>query len=287
MHRAAFGIVLALTTVFGLAGSAGAQQAPGAGVAAPDSSTPGVPRFPAPPEGDPRANFSAPAHVSIHAGAKAGDWLERVKTRHRPEGVSKERTTIAGRIGDLWIIDRTNPIWVGRSLRLVCAADGRVLTAAAAKPGEEELVAVKVQAEPEKLESTPVELDTAIGKVKALRQRVKVGAHADDVATRFVGAEGAFEGVSLGREFDHDGRKSAERIVGLEAAKIPFAGADRECFKLTLESSVNGTPKGRVDVWLSKKAIFFGEHAIQRKDALSEERLEQGVGGEPVFPLPR
>jgi len=287
MPRTALAVALA-ATLLGLESSAQAQekQPPGSDVAATHSSTPGVPSFPDMPQGDPRSNVFAPARVPIHAGAKVGDWLEHVRTRKHPQGVIRDRTTIAGRVGDLWVVDRTGPMWIGRALRLICATDGRVVAAAAGKPGEEELAAVKIRPEPVQLESTPIDLDTPIGKIKARRERVQLGNDPDAVTTRIVGAEGAFEGVFLGRELDHDGRKSGEHIVGLEEAKLAFAGSERPCFKLTLENTVNGAPKGpRVEVWLSKTPLFFGEHALQQRDSNVEETIEQGAGGTPAFPL--
>src|SRR5581483_383079 len=218
MPRAALATVLGLAFVaFAFARESQAQDPapaprPGGDAAATGS---GVPTFPAALEGDARHDLAAPFRIRLHDGAKIGDWLERTKVR-KGQTPLKERTTIAGRRGELWIIDRNGPTWAGNAFRLFCAADGRVLAAAAAKPGEDDLTAVKIAAEPVEPKGNPVVLDTAIGKVKALEVQFKAGPHADDIATKTVGAEGPFEGLELGRVFDHDGKKLVTRLSKLE-----------------------------------------------------------------------
>jgi hypothetical protein len=281
MHRAALGIALVALFV-SLDGPARAQDAkPKADVAPTDS---GI-TFPEPAATDPRKNTYAPGHVTLHKDAKVGDWLEHVKTRQHPKSETKERITIVGRIGKLWVLDETGPRWLGRSLRLVCTEEGKVVSAGAAKSEGEELVAIKIKEDHNTvLETAEVELDTPMGKVKATRQKVQTGPDADDVVTRITGAKGTpFEGVSLGREQEHDGRKMDEHLVGLEETK----DGDRPCFKLTLETTVSGGKPNRVDYYVSKTPLFFGERIFKRVDAMLEETVAQGSDGKPVFPLPK
>ncbi len=281
MHRAALGVALA-ALLASLGGPAGAQDSkPGADVAPTSSGM----TFPEPAANDPRRNTFAPGHITLHKDAKVGDWLEHVKTRQHPKSVAKERTTIVGRIGKLWIVDETGPRWLGRSLRVVCTEEGRVVSAGAAKSEGEELVAIKIKEDHTTvLETAEIELDTPMGKVKATRQKVQTGPDADDVVTRISGAKGGpFEGVSLGRESEHDGRKMDEHLVGLEDTK----DGDRPCFKLTLETTVSGGKGSRVDYFVSKTPLFFGERIFKRADSILEETVEQGSGGSPAFPLPK
>jgi hypothetical protein len=161
-----------------------------------------------------------------------------------------------------------------------------VVAAAAAKPGEDDFCSIKLEDEPAKEESAPFELETPIGKVKAVHEKIRVGSHPDDVATRTVGAEGAFHGLELGREFDHDGRKILERLARLEETKLPSASGERPCYRVTLATTIDGKPRGTgIDVWVSKTSLFFGEHCLERKEGIVDETFEQGTNGEPLFPL--
>ncbi len=74
-----------------------------------------------------------------------------------------------------------------------------------------------------------------------------------------------------------------EHLVGLEDTK----DGDRPCFKLTLETTVSGGKGNRVDYFVSKTPLFFGERIFKRADSILEETVEQGSGGSPVFPLPK
>jgi hypothetical protein len=231
-----------------------------------------------------RARLFAPARVLIHDDARAGDWLERSSVRRNV--TFRERTVIAQKRGDLWIVDKTGPGWATRALRLVCDRDGKVLAAAAGTPGKDDLVAIKIGPEARESDAGTVEVETPAGKVKARRTTFQLGGSLPEETTRTVGLEGPFRGIELASETVRAGHKRTVTLADVSEATLAVGGVERACWKLTRRTAQDGAILAVVVEWVSKAPLFFGERVLlRREEGGPEEKTDLGRDSPPVFPL--
>ncbi len=238
-----------------------------------------------PPRLAPRDDIQAPPRIPLHADPQVGDTLER--TSEQRGVTTRERTTIVGRAGDGFVIERTGPAWGGMAMRLVVDRGGRTREAGVGMPGARALAPVGVAVEPPGRERTEGREDvTAAGRT--FRCDRLVIDEEDPIplrSIRWVVAEGAHAGLVVAQESQVAGRTTRIELVSLEETRVAVGDREVPCLHVVRRPLLDGVPSPPVEEWVALRPLLFGETLVKLDNGLGVTRVTViARDGRTVFP---
>jgi hypothetical protein len=234
----------------------------------------------------------APPRIPLHEGPRVGDTLER--TTEQRGATSVERTTIVGREGQDFVIERTGPAWPGAALRLVVDAAGRTRSAqlgpvTGAAAGELRPIAVAdadVGSDDEgELAAGEEELKTAAGTFACTRRVLERSEPLPQKNTRWLVASGPRKGLLVRQRTEVAGRTTELELIGLEETTVKVGDVEVPCLHLTRRALLDGVPQVTTEEWVAVQPLLFQETLIRLDNGLGSARITAiAHDGKSAFP---
>lgn len=234
----------------------------------------------------------APPRIPLHPGAKVGDTLERTTVQRGATSV--ERTTIVGREGEAFVIERTGPAWTGAALRLVVDATGRTLSAqlgpiTGAAAGELRAIAVadaEVGSDDEgELPAGEEEVKTPAGAFACSKRVLERAEPLPQKNTRWLVAKGPRQGLLVRQRTEVAGRTTELELVGLEETTQKVGDAEVPCLHLTRRTLLDGVQQVTTEEWVAIQPLLFQETLLRLDNGLGSARITAiAHDGRSAFP---
>jgi len=234
----------------------------------------------------------APPRIPLHPDAKVGDTLER--TTEQRGTTSVERTTIVGREGELFVIERIGPAWPGAAMRLLVDAEGKTRSAqlgpiTGAAAGELRPVAVaddEVGSDDEgELAAGEETVKTPAGSFACSKRVLERTEPLPQRNTRWLLKDGPHAGLLVRQRTEVAGRASELELVKLEETSVKVGDAEIPCLHLTRRTLLDGLPQVTTEEWVAIRPLLFQETLLRLDNGIGSARITTiAHDGQSAFP---
>lgn len=234
----------------------------------------------------------APPRIPLHPDPKVGDTLER--TTEQRGTTSVERTTIVGREGELFVIERIGPAWPGAALRLLVDATGKTRSAqlgpiTGAAAGELRPIAVaddEVGSDDEgELAAGDETVKTPAGSFACSKRVLERTEPLPQKNTRWLVKDGPRAGLLVRQRTEVAGRASELELVALEETRVKVGDVEVPCLHLTRRTLLDGLPQATTEEWVAIQPLLFQETLLRLDNGIGSARITAiAHDGRTAFP---